>query len=131
MMREFEVAVGRSVFNNDAEIEFKLGQHTLTAKCPTTGQLTLFLQGGTKGGLNSVQSLVEFFSDILSDRDWRIMENHLRDGMDIEVLSEINSYLIGEWSGRPIQLPSDSSPTPNGTGPKSTAKRDAKVPATT
>lgn len=130
-MREFEVAAGRAVFKNDADIQFKLGDNVLTAKAPTTGQLTLFFQGGLRGGLRSVEGLLEFFSDILSDRDWRIVENHLRDGMDIDVLSNISTYLIGEWSGRPTLPLSVSTPSPNGTGPKSTGKRAAKEVAST
>jgi hypothetical protein len=130
-MREFEVATGRAVFNNNADITFKLGDDEMTAKCPTTGQLSLFFRGGTRGGLSSIGALIEFFSDVLEDADWRKVETRLRDGMDVEVLSEISNFLIGEWSGRPIRPSSVSSPTPNGTGPKSTGKRSAVVRATT
>jgi hypothetical protein len=131
-MREFEVATGRAVFNNSADITFKLGDDEMTAKCPTTGQLSLFFRGGQKGGLRSIEALLEFFSDVLTDdRDWRKIETRLRDGMDVDVLSQISNYLIGEWSGRPISPPSVSSPTPNGTGPKSTVKRSVKGRAIT
>jgi hypothetical protein len=128
LMREFEVAAGRAAFTaNDNDIPFKLGDDVLNAKAPTTGQLTLFFRGGHRGGLRSIESLMEFFSDVLDDKDWRIVENQLRDGMDIAVLSDISAYLIGEWSGRPTLLPSVSTQSPNGTGPKSTAKRAAKA----
>ena len=130
-MREFEAAVGRAVFNNDQSIQFKLGDDVLTAKSPTTSQLALFFRGGQKGGINSISALIEFFSDVLDDADWRKVETRLRDGMDIDVLNHISSYLIGEWSGRPIPLPSVSSPSPNGTGRKSTGKRSATVVSTT
>jgi len=130
-MREFEVATGRAVFNNNADITFKLGDDEMTAKCPTTGQLSLFFRGGSKGGLRSIEALFEFFSDVLDDRDWRKVENRLREGMDVDVLSEISNFLIGEWSGRPIKPSSVSSPTPNGTGRKSTVRRSAAVEATT
>jgi|KBSMisStandDraft_5_1062788.scaffolds.fasta_scaffold1265367_2 hypothetical protein len=130
-MREYEVATGRAVFNNNADITFKLGDDEMTAKCPTTGQLSLFFHGGRSGGMRSIEALIEFFSDVLGDADWRKVEAKLRDGMDIDVLSEISNDLIGEWSGRPIRPSSVSSPTPNGTGRKSTVKRSATVPATT
>ena len=129
-MREYEVAEGRAVFNNHADIEFKLGDDVLTAKCPTTGQLSLFFRGGNRGGIRSIEALLEFFSDVLNDADWRKVENRLRDGMDIDLLSRISNDLIGEWSGRPTPLASASSSTPNGTGPKSTGKRSAVVRAT-
>jgi len=130
-MREYEVATGRAVFNNTADIKFKLGDDEMTARCPTTGQLSLFFRGGSRGGLRSIEALIEFFSDVLDDKDWRKVETRLRDGMDIDILSTISNDLIGEWSGRPTPLSSVSSPTPNGTGPKSTVKRSVKGRAIT
>jgi hypothetical protein len=130
-MKEYEVATGRAVFNNDHKIKFKLGDDEMTATCPTTGQLSLFFRGGAKGGLRSIDALLEFFADVLDDASWRKIETRLRDGMDIDVLSEISNDLIGEWSGRPIKPSSVSSPTVNGTGRKSTGKRSVTVPATT
>ena len=131
MMREYEVAIGRGVFNNSDDITFKLGDHEITAHCPTASQLALFFRGGARGGMNSIASLIEFFSDVLDDADWRRIEGLLRDGLDMEVLSTISNDLIGEWSGRPIKPSSVSSPTRNGTGPKSTVKRSAKGRVTT
>ena len=55
-----------------------------------------------------------------------MVEDKLRDGMDVELLAEITNFLIGEWSGRPTTLSSVSSPTRNGTGPRSTVKRPAR-----
>ena len=124
-MREFETAAtrGKPGVGNPAEVEFKLDEHVLTAHPPTTGQVALFIQHGRGGGLASVESMFQFFSDILDDKDWAIVEDKLRDGMDVELLASISNYLIGEWSGRPTTPSSASSPTRNGTGPRSTAKR--------
>ena len=121
-MREFAVAIGRAGVKETDDITFKLGDDEITAKAPTVGQLALMLAGGQVLGMRSITSLIEFFSDITNDRDWRRIQGHLRDGMDISVLSEIASWLIGEWSGRPTMLSVDSSPTPNGTGEPSTEK---------
>ena len=124
-MREFSTAARRNHAGvpNAVDIEFKLDDDTLTARAPTTGQVTLFIQHGRTGGIRQIESMFEFFSDVLDDRDWRIVEAKLRDGMDVELLAEISNFLIGEWSGRPTPLSSVSAPTPNGTGPRSTVKR--------
>src|SRR5262245_50614589 len=124
-MREFATAIGRAGVAHAEDVQFKLGEDVLTAKAPTVGQLGLFFQNGREGGFRTVESLFCFMSDILDDADWRKVENHLRDGLDIAVINDIAVYLIGEWSGRPTPPSSDSSPTQNGTGRKSTGKRRA------
>ena len=129
-MREFEVAAGKAAFTNSSDIEFKLGDAVLTARAPTTGQLSLFFRRGNKGGLRSVESLIEFFSDVLDDRDWKTVEGLLRTGMELDVLAEISTFLIGEWSGRPTKPSSASTRSPNGTGLKSTVKRTARAAST-
>ena len=132
-MREFTTAAtrGKAGVPNAVDIQFKLDDDELTAKAPTSGQVALFVQHSRSGGLTSVTGLFEFFSDILGDDDWKKVEEKLRDGMDVELLAEISTYLIGEWSGRPTRLSSVSSPTRNGTGQPSTAKPRAKAVRTT
>jgi len=119
-MREFEIAQGRAAMVHSDDIVYKLGDRELTAHCPTLGQLSLFLSGGSRGGLRMISTLLEFFSDISSNQDWRYIEGLLRDGLDVDILSSISSFLIGEWTGRPTLPSSASGPTPNGTGPPST-----------
>ena len=126
-MREFEVAIGRAGVPVAETIKFKLGKDTLSAKPPTTGQLALFLRGGRELGFESISSLFEFMSDVLDDADWRKVEGHLRDGLDVNILSNIAAYLIGEWSGRPTVPSSNSSPTRSTTGRRSTAKQRSRV----
>ena len=113
-MREFSTATRRNHVGvpNAVDIEFKLDDDVMTAHAPTSGQVALFIQHGRSGGISSVTSLFEFFSDILDDDDWRKIEVKMRDGMDVELLASISNYLIGEWSGRPTTLSSASSPTP-------------------
>lgn len=119
-MREFEVAVGRSAFNSDGEVTFKLDEDELTAKPPTAGQLALFLRGGREGGMASLQSLLDLMESVLSREHYRLVQRRLKQGMEIGVVSQIAAYLVEEWSGRPILLPSGSTPMPNGTGEPST-----------
>lgn len=128
-MREFTTATtrGRAGVPNPVDIEFKLDDDVLIARAPTTGQIALFVQGGRGGGIRSIESLFEFFSDVLDDADWSKVEVKLRDGMDVDLLAEISNYLIGEWSGRPTTPRTASSRTRNGTGPRSTVKRQAAV----
>ena len=106
-MKEFTTAAtrGKPGVGNPVPIEFKVDDDVLTARAPTTGQVALFISHGRGGGIASIESLFEFFSDILDDDDWKVMEGKLRDGMDVELLAEISNYLIGEWSGRPTSSP--------------------------
>lgn len=131
-MKEFSTAAarGKPGVNNPVDIEFKVDDDELTAHPPTTGQIALYVQGGRQGGLRSIEALFSFFSDVLDDDDWKVMETKLRDGMDIDLLTSISTYLIGEWSGRPTSPSSASSPTRNGTGRRSTAKLPAAVRTT-
>jgi len=131
-MKEFSTAAnrGKAGVPNAIDIEFMLDEDLLTAHPPTSGQVALFIQHGRGGGISSVTSLFEFFSDVLGEDDWKKVEDKLRDGMDVELLANISNYLIGEWSGRPTNRSSASTPTRNGTGPKSTAKRPAAVRTT-
>jgi hypothetical protein len=131
-MREFTTAAsrGKAGVTNAVDIEFMLDDEVLMAHPPTSGQVALFIQHGRGGGISSITSLFEFFSDVLEDKDWKIVEDKLRDGMDVELLAEISNYLIGEWSGRPTKPSSASTPTRNGTGQKSTAKRPAAMRTT-
>jgi hypothetical protein len=138
-MREFEAAIGRAAMKNDQEITVlikggeELGNHELTVKPPTTGQLALFINRGagrSGRGIGAVTGILEFFSDITDEDNWQMLKDLLRDGLDIGVLAEISTYLIGEWSGRPTRSPSEPSPTRRTTGRKSTAKRQAAVART-
>ena len=131
-MREFTTAAtrGKAGVPNAVDIEFKLDDDVMTAHAPTSGQVALFIQHGRAGGIASVTSLFEFFSDVLDDKDWKKVEVKLRDGMDVDVLAEISNHLIGEWSGRPTHLSPVSSRTRNGTGPRSTGRSPAKVART-
>ena len=126
-MREFAIAAGRAALVKDEPITYKLGDRELTANPPSVGQLALFVMSGRGMGLGSVTGMLEFLSDVTSDKDWRYIQDKLRDGLDITVLSEVTNYLIGEWSGRPTGLSIDSSPTPNGTGPSSTESPPQEV----
>lgn len=126
-MKEFSTAAtrGKAGVTNPVKIEFMLDDKTLVAHPPTTGQIALLLQGGRDGGVSSITAMFEFFSDILDDADWAIIHEKLRDGMDVDLLAAVSTYLIGEWSGRPTVPSSVSSRTRNGTGRQSTAKRPA------
>lgn len=133
-MREFEVAVGRAAVNKADDISFKLDEDEMIAKAPTSGQLALFMRGGREGGMGSLQSLLDLMESVLRPADYKLVQRRLRQGMDMKIVSDVATYLIEEWSGRPIQVPSDSTQTPSGTGPESTETASAAPelePATT
>lgn len=128
-MREFSTAAnrGRAAFKDADVIEFMLDDRVLTAHAPTAGQLALFMQDARGGPMRFVAALIDFFQHVLSDEDWAYVENLLAEGMDVDDLSDIYTYLLEDWSGRPTQRSSGSTPTRSGTGQRSTVKRQPKA----
>lgn len=127
-MRQFTTAAKRGVsgVNNPVDIPFEWevreGEFVeMVAHPPTTGQLALFMSGGGKGIAN-IRALFEFLSTVLDDADYTIIEGQLRDGLDLQVIIDVVQYLSSEWSARPTQLASDSSPSPPSTGRRSTVR---------
>lgn len=125
-MRTFATAArrGAAAVNNPADIEFKWERSEgvyvdMTAHAPTTGQIALFL-GAQGKGAGSVRAMFELLSTVLDDGDYDIIEDQLREGLDVAVIIELVQFLTEEWSGRPTQQPSDSSSSQRNTGPSST-----------
>lgn len=133
-MREFEVAAGRAAVQHTDDISFMLDTDELIAHAPTSGQLALFLRGGREGGMQSLQSLLDLMESVLRPGDYKLIQRLLRQGMDMKIVSDMATFFVEQWSGRPTQPPSDSSPTPSATGQESTETSSAVQelePATT
>ena len=127
-MRTFATAArrGSAAVNNPVDVEFQWERAdgvyvNMTAHPPTTGQIALFL-GHQGTGAAGVRAMFELLSTVLEDRDYDIIENNLREGLDVTVVVELVQYLTEEWSGRPTQPPSDSSTSPSSTGSPSTVE---------
>jgi len=129
-MKQFQTAArrGKAAVSNPIDIQFEFevreGEYvTMTAHAPTTGQLALFLGADTATGQGSIRAMFDLLDSVLVDKDYAIVEDQLRSGMDVEVVVEIVQYLVGEWAARPTTPPPVSSPSRRTTGRQSTARR--------
>lgn len=132
--KSFETAERRSEkagVVNDVPLEFDLDGHEMTANPPTPGQLVLFLTSGRLGAGKQVQALFRFLDSVLDPADYRHIEDALTDGVELSLLSDIASWMVEEWSGRPTEPASASAPTQKPTGKASKAKASSKAPAKT
>ena len=132
-MKQFHTAArrGTSSLPNDTDVQFEFevvdGEFvTMTAHPPTTGQMALFLTRQTNP-TETVRSLFAFLGRVLDPADYRLIENKLAEGVDVQIMVEIVEFLIEEWTGRPIRPPSVSPSSPNGNGKPSTGKRHSKA----
>lgn len=128
-MKQFKTAArrGTSGVNNSTPITFEYevnpGEFVeMVADPPTSGQLALFLADQTGGG-DTVRALFSFLETVLRGDSYAIIEQQLREGLDVDVVVDMITYLTEEWSGRPTRRSSASSGSPSRNGPKSTVKR--------
>lgn len=133
-MKQFTTAAkrGTAAVSNPVDITFEYevreGEFVeMTAHPPTTGQLALFMSHGASGGVRSVQVLFEFLSTVLNDYSYAIIEDQLRDGLDIAVVSEMVQYLTGEWGARPTKSSPSSASSRRTNGRRSTVKPPSRV----
>src|SRR5262245_36108227 len=125
-MRQFGTAArrGAAATNNPNDVIFQWEKADgtwveMTAKAPTSGQIALFLNHQTRGSAG-VRAMFELLTAVLPDTDYDVIEDQLREGLDVAVIVELVQYLTEEWSARPTSKPSDSSPSPTTTGLPST-----------
>lgn len=136
-MKQFQTASrrGAGAVNNAVPITFEFevreGEFVeMTATPPTTGQLALFFAHQYDGGTGGVRAMFDFIAAVLDDRDYKIIEGKLHDGLDVAVVIEIVQYLTTEWSARPTQPSRGSSASRRNTGTRSTAKPLSAVSTT-
>jgi hypothetical protein len=133
-MKQFQTASRRGVgaVNNAVPITFEFevreGEFLeMTAQPPTTGQLALFFAHQYDGGTGGVRALFDFVAAVLSDADYKMIEDKLQDGLDVAVIIEIVQYLTTEWAARPTKSAPASSASRRSTGARSTGKTLAAV----
>lgn len=133
-MKQFTTAArrGTAAVRNPVDVTFEFevreGEFVeMTAHAPTTGQLALFMAHQIDTGTGAVRSMFQLLASVLDDKDYRVIENQLHDGLDVAVVTEVVQYLIEEWSARPTSPPSASPPSPPSTGSRSTESPLAAV----
>lgn len=136
-MKQFQTAArrGQTAVANPVDVSFEWeateGTYVeMVAHPPTTGQMALFLSHQLDTGTGGVRAMFDLLSTVLEPGQYRIIENQLRDGLDVDVVIEVVRYLIAEWSARPTQPPSGSSPSRRSTGVRSTVRQRPVVSTT-
>lgn len=136
-MKQFKTAArrGEGAVNNPVELTFGFevteGDFVeMTAKPPTTGQLALFFAHQYDQGTGGIRAMFDFVAAVLTDKDYKIIEEKLHDGLDVAVIIEIVQWLTEQWSARPTKAAPDSSGSRRSTGKRSTGKQLAAVSTT-
>lgn len=135
-MKSFSTAAKAAAHEKDLPIQppitFEHDERKVTVNAPTGPQLALFLAafGDTFGPSSQEQNgtrvvdTINFFTSRFNREDAAYFKRRLtnaEDPFDFEDMTEILTWLIEEWSGRPTTSPSESAPLPTPTGNGSTA----------
>jgi len=120
--------------STDVEFEFEVNEGefvTMLAHAPSSGQFALLMKSNGERTLAAqMRGMFDFLAAILDDDDYEVIEQQLHEGMDVEVITDLVSWLIGEWADRPTQPRSVSPSSPRTTGRRSTARPRAAASTT-
>jgi hypothetical protein len=124
-LKEFATAARAATTDEDA-IEFKLDGEVYRSLQPTPGQTVMIMTAfGDRTSINErVAGTIDFFFGLLDQPSAVALQHRLLDRNDpfeLEQITEILSYLMEEWTGRPFTPPSGSTPSRVNGGQKSTA----------
>jgi hypothetical protein len=122
-MKEFNTAIEESE-RDDETMEFKIDGQLLRAYRPTDGQLALLMAslGRHTNEMTKVAGVIDFFVTVMDDESYNYVVNRLlsrEDALGLEQVQGVIEWMIEEWSGRPTQPLSVSTPSRQSGGPKS------------
>jgi hypothetical protein len=133
-MREFKSAAESQTLEElgTEPISFKIDEDEFTAYPPTPAQFALFMasQGSNTEPTDQIAGVIDFFNGLLPDDQRMLFRRRLLDRDDplgLEMIMDVVAWLSEEWSARPTESPSDSTPQRQRTGTRSTAKRSSKA----
>jgi len=126
-MKEFTTAAESVEITGDEMIEFKIDGESCHAFQPSNGQLAVLLASiaSTQQWTHQVAGVINFFDAVLDEDSSAYITRRLldrRDQFGIDEVQDIIAWLVEEWSARPTQPPSGSTPSPPRGGAKSTPR---------
>jgi len=126
-MKEFTTAAESVEITGDEMIEFKIDGESCHAFQPSNGQLAVLLASiaSTQQWTHQVAGVINFFDAVLDDESSAYITRRLLERTDqfgLDEVQDIIQWLVEEWSSRPTQPPSGSTPSPPKGGRKSTAR---------
>jgi hypothetical protein len=126
-MKEFATAA-RAATDEESErfIEFSLDGEVYRSLEPTPGQTVMIMSAFAEYTTitERVAGTIDYFFGMLDPESAAVLQRRLLardDPFELAQVTEILSYLMEEWTGRPFTPPSDSSPSHANGGRKSTA----------
>ena len=127
-IKEFEFGARESESEDEIEapITFKVDGEEWKAYQPTSGQVAIWFSVSTDRASSQerIAGIIDFFLGVLDDVGRHSASRKLMDREDdfeIEQLMEIMSWLMEQWSARPTESSSASTPSRRTGGRKSTA----------
>ena len=126
-MKAFTTAAKAVDISPDEAIEFTIDDEVCRAFQPSNGQLAVLLASvsSTQQWTHQVAGVINFFDAVLDENSSSYITRRLLDRQDqfgIDEVQEIIEWLVEEWSARPTQSPSGSTPSPPPGGKKSTPR---------
>lgn len=124
-MKEFVTALKAADQEQDESIEFGIDGFTLHAYRPTPAQFAVAMSalGPRRDMATQMAGVIDFFVEVLDTPSQQYITNRLLDRTDpfgLEEVEEILEWMVEEWSGRPTDQPSASTPSASSGGRKST-----------
>jgi hypothetical protein len=125
-IKEFATAAKAETQQARSEVlEFKVDDDVLHAHRPTPAQLAVMMTSLTDyaNNIDRVASTIDFFLGLLDRDDAALVTRRLMDrddNFELEQVTDIVSWLMSEWAGRPFTSSFDSPSSPTSDGPRST-----------
>lgn len=126
-IKEFTTAVAdlEDKPQDEPDLEFTVDGQLCYAYKPLDGQFAVLMAstGRHSSGEEQIAGIINFFVAVLDDASQTLVINKLLDRKDsfgIKEVEEIMRWMIEEWSGRPTQSSSGSTPSRKPAGRKST-----------
>lgn len=140
-MKEFNIAAKDAAGEDEEVLEIPFGERTLLAKRPTAGQIALFYDRAASDPTTDepdngpVGAVFNFLRGVLAEGDVPYLKKLISDGsIDFDLLlggddkndRGLVDAIMEEWAGRPTGPSSDSSPSREATGRRSTGRSPGK-----
>lgn len=128
-MQEFTTAA-QDAIGDDRTLEFwidkdnKAVERQVKCRMPNSGQLAMLMAGTGRGSgeMDYVSSTINFFLNLFEEEDAGYFEQRLFSGTDtfgIQEVEAIMRWMVQEWTARPTEQPSVSTPSQPSDGPNS------------
>lgn len=126
-MKEFTTALREVTEPADEPMEFSVDGQALVCYQPSDGQLAMLMAsvGRHISKTQQVAGIINFFVEVMDEPSHIYLTERLLDRTDpfgLEEVTEIMSWMIEEWTGRPTQSLSVSTPSRTNGGRKSTRR---------